>query len=192
MERTKFIYWKLFISTFYISAFTFGGGFVIIPLMKKKFAEDLKWIEEKEILDLIAISQSSPGAIAVNASILIGYRVAGFLGAIVTILGTILPPFIILSVVSFFYAEFKDNQIINLMLRGMKVGVAAIIINVVINMAGGIIKEKNMISIFIMAGAFIANYFFKINILIIILTCGFIGIVSIYLNKKKERSINKI
>lgn len=192
MERTKFIYWKLFISTFYISAFTFGGGYVIIPLMKKKFVEDLNWIEEKEMFDLIAISQSSPGAIAVNASILIGYRIAGFLGAIVTILGTILPPFIILSVVSFFYAEFKDNQIINLMLRGMQVGVAAIIINVVINMAGGIIKEKNMISIFIMVGAFIANYFFKINILIIILTCGFIGIVSIYLNKKKERGINKI
>ena len=69
-------YWTLFLSTFQLSAFTFGGGFVIIPLMRKKFVEKLKWIDEQEMLDLTAIAQSSPGAIAVNASILVGYRVA--------------------------------------------------------------------------------------------------------------------
>ena len=78
MKKDFKIYWTLFTSTFYLSAFTFGGGFVIVPLMKKKFVDDLNWIEEKEMLDLTAISQSSPGAIAVNASILIGYRIAGF------------------------------------------------------------------------------------------------------------------
>lgn len=192
MEQKKSVYWKLFTSTFYLSSFTFGGGFVIIPLMKKKFVEDLKWIEEEEMLDLTAIAQSSPGAIAVNASILIGYRIAGVLGAIVTILGTVLPPLIILSIISFFYAAFRDNQIINFLLKGMQAGVAAVIIDVVINMSVGIIKGKNIVSILIMISAFIATYFFKINIIIIILTCGLIGAISTYYNNKKERSTDKI
>lgn len=80
MKTPAATYWKLFSSTFYLSAFTFGGGFVIIPLMKKKFVDNLHWIEEEEMLDLTAIAQSSPGAIAVNASILVGYRVAGWSG----------------------------------------------------------------------------------------------------------------
>lgn len=71
-------YRELFFSTFKLSACTFGGGFVIIPLMRKKFVEELGWIEEDEMMDLTAIAQSSPGAIAVNASILVGYHVAGF------------------------------------------------------------------------------------------------------------------
>ena len=74
-------YLTLFTSTFTLSAFTFGGGFVIIPLMRKKFVEQLHWIDEEEMMDLTAIAQSSPGAIAVNASILVGYRVAGVHGA---------------------------------------------------------------------------------------------------------------
>ena len=77
MKKSPALYCKLFTSTFYLSAFTFGGGYVIIPLMKKKFADDLHWIEEKEMLDLTAIAQSAPGPIAVNAAILIGYRIAG-------------------------------------------------------------------------------------------------------------------
>ena len=89
-----------FTLTFYLSAVTFGGGFVIIPLMKKKFSDDLKWIEKDELLNLVAIAQSAPGSVAVNSSILIGYRVCGVLGALITILGTVLPPLIILSTIS--------------------------------------------------------------------------------------------
>ena len=99
-------YLTLFTSTFTLSAFTFGGGFVIIPLMRKKFVEQLHWIDEEEMMDLTAIAQSSPGAIAVNASILVGYRVAGVPGALVTVLGTVLPPLIILSIISFFTLRF--------------------------------------------------------------------------------------
>lgn len=85
-------YRKLFLSTFELSACTFGGGFVIIPLMRKKFVEELGWIEEEEMLDLTAIAQASPGAIAVNASIMLGYHIAGIPGAILAVLGTVLPP----------------------------------------------------------------------------------------------------
>ena len=105
-------YRELFFSTFKLSACTFGGGFVIIPLMRKKFVEELGWIEEDEMMDLTAIAQSSPGAIAVNASILVGYHVAGFPGAMLTVLGTILPPLIIISIISMFYQAFRDNTIV--------------------------------------------------------------------------------
>jgi chromate transporter len=112
-------FWKLFISTFRISACTFGGGFVIIPLMRRKFVEELGWIEEQEMLDLTAIAQSCPGAMAVNASILVGYRVAGIPGALITVLGTVLPPLVIISVISLFYQAFRDNAIVNLAMGGM-------------------------------------------------------------------------
>ena len=103
MPKSKVLL-KLFLSTLYISAFTFGGGFVIITFMKRKFVDELHWIEEDEMLDLAALAQSSPGAIAVNAAILVGWKAAGFVGMIVAIIGTILPPMTILAVISFFYA----------------------------------------------------------------------------------------
>ena len=184
MEHSKHTYLKLFLSTFYLSSFTFGGGFVIIPLMKKKFVDDLGWLEEKEMLNITAIAQSSPGAVAVNASILLGYRVAGFLGALVTILGTILPPLIILSIISFFYTAFRDNIVVNAVLKGMQAGVAAVIVDVVLNLGHNIVSEKRLSSVLIMVGAFIATFLLEINILYIILTCGLIGILRISLAEK--------
>ncbi|MFZ7131832.1 MAG: chromate transporter [Eubacteriales bacterium] len=185
MQNKKNIYLKLFTSTFYLSAFTFGGGFVIIPLMKKKFVDNLKWIEEEEMLNLTAIAQSSPGAVAVNASILLGYRIAGFLGALVTILGTILPPLIILSVISYFYMAFRENIIVNAVLKGMQAGVAAVIADVVINLGKNVIEEKKLVSILIMVSAFIFTFFLKINIMYIILVCGMIGAIKVWVNEKK-------
>ncbi|MCR5100203.1 MAG: chromate transporter, partial [Butyrivibrio sp.] len=125
-------YRELFISTFKLSACTFGGGFVIIPLMREKFVKELGWIEEDEMMDLAAIAQSSPGAIAVNASVLVGYHVAGVIGALITAIGTVLPPLIIISVISMFYQAFRDNMIVNMVMAGMLCGVAAVIIDVVI------------------------------------------------------------
>lgn len=191
MENKKNIYLKLFISTFYLSAFTFGGGFVIISLMKKKFVDDLKWIDEKEMLNLVAIAQSSPGAVAVNASMLLGYQTAGILGAIVTIFGTILPPLIIISIISFFYAAFRENIVVNSILKGMQSGVAAVIFDVVLNLGSDITKEKDFISLIVMAGAFIATFFLKINVMYIILVCGLIGAMKLLiLTKKTEREDN--
>ena len=104
------VLWKLLLSTLYISAFTFGGGFVIITFMKRKFVDELHWIDEDEMLDLAALAQSSPGAIAVNAAILVGWRVAGFAGMLVAVVGTIVPPMLILTVISFFYQAFATNR----------------------------------------------------------------------------------
>lgn len=187
MDHKKNIYKKLFISSFYLSAFTFGGGFVIIPLMKKKFVDDLQWIEEDEMLNIAAIAQSSPGAVAVNSSILVGYRIAGILGSLVTILGTVLPPLIIVSVISLFYNAFRDNIVVNAVLKGMQIGVAAVIADVVLNLGGNIIKEKDIISIFVIIGAFITTYFLKINVMYIILVCGCIGAFRILIQTKKNQ-----
>lgn len=175
MEKKTKIYWKLFFSTLQLSTFTFGGGFVIIPLMRKKFVLKLKWIDEHEMMDMTAIAQSSPGAIAVNASILVGYHVAGFPGALCTVLGTVIPPLIILSVISFFYAAFRDNIIVSMVMKGMQAGVAAVICDVVLTMGRSILSIKQWIPVLMLAGSFIAVYFFKINIILILLVCGVVG-----------------
>ncbi|MDF2943488.1 MAG: Chromate transport protein [Herbinix sp.] len=190
MEKNVKLYWKLFLSTFSLSAFTFGGGFVIVPLMKKRFVDKLKWIEEEEMLNLVAISQSSPGPIAVNASILVGYRMAGISGAIVSTLGTVLPPLIILTTISFFYEAFRSSAIISALLKGMQAGIAAVIVDVIISLAGGIVKEKHIISIIMMAFAFVATYFLNVNVAYIVLVSGMIGaLTSIYRGKKEKRGI---
>lgn len=187
MDNKKHIYIKLFSSTFYLSAFTFGGGYVIVPLMQKKFVDNLQWIDEDEMLNLAAIAQSSPGAVAVNTSILLGYRMAGILGAIVTILGTVLPPLIIISIISFFYTAFRENIVVNAVLKGMQAAVAAVIADVVLSLGGNVVKEKDLISAFVMIGAFIATFFLKINVIYIILVCGCIGAGKIMLQEKNKK-----
>ena len=98
MKKSKaWILWTLFKSMFVLSSCTFGGGFVIVSLMKKKFVEELQWLDEDEMLDVTAITQSSPGPLPVNASVIIGYRMAGILGSLSAVFGTILPPMIVLS-----------------------------------------------------------------------------------------------
>lgn len=188
MKKDLKFYLKLFSSTFFLSAFTFGGGYVIIPLMRKKFVNEYKWIEEKEMLDLTAIAQASPGAIAVNAAILVGYRLAGLLGAMITILGTVLPPLIILSIISVAYTAFRDSLIVQYVLRGMQAGVAAVIIDVVITMMIDIFKDKKVLPVFIMIGAFIATFVFRISVIIIILVCGVVGAVSMRYLKSDKKS----
>lgn len=187
MKKDIKFYFKLFWSTFSLSAFTIGGGYVIVPLMRKKFVEELKWIDEEEMLNLVAISQSAPGAIAVNTSIMVGYRLAGVLGSLVTILGTILPPLIIITVISQFYATFKENKIINALLLGMRAGVAAVIIDVIIKMVKDILKTKEKISILIMLVTFIAAVFFNVNAALIIIASGIFGLFYYNLIKKEGR-----
>jgi len=175
LEQDKKKYKKLFLSTFQLSACTFGGGFVIIPLMKKKFVEELHWIEEQEMMDLTAIAQSSPGAIAVNASILVGYHVAGIPGAMITVLGTILPPLCIISVISLFYKAFRDNIIVNMVMAGMLAGVAAVICDVVFTMGKAVLKQKRFLPVAVLLASFAAARFFDVNIILIILVCGLLG-----------------
>ena len=165
----------LFFSTLRISACTFGGGFVIVPLLRRKFVEELGWIEEQEMLDLAAIAQSAPGPIAVNASILVGYKVGGLPGALISALGTVLPPLVIISVISLFYAAFRDNPVVDMVMGGMLAGVAAVICDVFITMAGKVCGGKKWLPAVVMVCAFIAVRFFRVDIIAVILVCGILG-----------------
>lgn len=180
-------YWTLFKSTFLISAFTLGGGYVIVPLMQRKFVDDLKLIDKKEMLEMVAIAQSAPGPIAINTSILIGYKMAGVLGAFVTILGTVLPPLLIMAVVSVYYLDFKNNQIVNLVLKGMGAGVAAVVVNVVIKMGRDILKQKSFIATVIMLLAFILAQFFAVNVALIIIGSGLLGLLITMLDSRRKK-----
>lgn len=180
-------YVQLFLSTFKLSACTFGGGFVIIPLLRKRFVEELGWIEEQEMMDLTAIAQSSPGAIAVNASILVGYHVAGVPGALLTVFGTVLPPLIIISVISLFYQAFRDSAIVSMAMAGMLCGVAAVIFDVVINMAKTIVRQKRIMPLLVLLGAFAAVRFFGVNIILVILVCGVIGALDTWRQEKLSK-----
>ena len=183
-KNKKKMLWKIFISTLYLSAFTFGGGYVIVTLMKKKFVDDYHWIEENEMLDLVAIAQSSPGAIAVNGAIVVGYKLAGILGTIVAIIGTVIPPFLIISIISFCYNTFRSNELVSQMLEGMQAGVGAVIASVTYEMGAGIAKEKDGISLLIMAGAFVASCVFEVNVVYIVIICGLLGVLRTCMNRK--------
>lgn len=175
----------LFFSTLYISAFTFGGGFVIVTLMKKKFVDQLHWIDEQEMLDMTALAQSSPGAIAVNAAILVGWKVEGLAGMIVSVLGSVLPPLVILSVISFFYTAFASNPYVALVLKGMQAGVAAVILDVVCDLGGKVMESRSVLYIGLMVAAFAANWFFGVNVVVIILVAAAFGVVRALLQWRK-------
>lgn len=184
-EKKPGVLLKLFFSMLYISAFTFGGGFVIITFMKRKFVDELGWIDEQEMLDLTAMAQSSPGAIAVNAAILVGWRVGGFAGMLVAVAGTVLPPITILSVISLFYAAFAANPYVALVLKGMQAGVAAVILDVVWGLGAGVVKTKSPIHLLVMAAAFVATFVYGVNVIYIILAAALLGVMLALLQRKK-------
>lgn len=178
---------KLFFSTLYLSTFTFGGGYVIVSLLKKKFVDELHWVEEEEMLDLVAIAQSSPGAIAVNGAIVIGYRLAGLPGVLVSVLGAVLPPFVILTAISFFYRAFQESFVVQAMLSGMKSGVSAVILSVVYDMMTGIAKEKDPLLWLVLLGSFLANYVLGVNVVYIILFVILLGLVQTLWRERRRK-----
>lgn len=178
-------------AVFTLSAFTFGGGYVIVPLMRQKFVNEFKWLEEEEMLNLIAIAQSTPGAIAVNASVLVGYRLAGIGGALITVLGTALPPLVIITLVSFLYASIRDNPIVNALMMGMRIGVAAVIVDAVINLIKNIVKTKNWFQILLIPIAFIAVYFFNINIVIVLFIAAVSGGIYTFFSARRREGLSK-
>ena len=176
---------KIFLSTLYLSAFTFGGGYVIITLMKQKFVDELHWIDDDEMLDMVAIAQSSPGPIAVNGAVIIGYKLEGIAGVFSAVLGAVLPPFVILTVISMFYSAFRNLFVVQSLLTGMKAGVSAVILSVVYDMAAGVIKGKDRVNIAVMILAFVATYFGKVNVVFVILITIAFGAVRTILREKR-------
>ncbi len=168
-------YWKLFSSTFLISAFTVGGGYVIIPLLKAKYVDEYGWINDKEALDMVAIAQSMPGIVAVNACIILGYRMAGLMGTITALLATTLPPLITIGIIARCYDTFASNPIVQMALKGMQCGATALIVKVAIDLFRKQAKKKLLLPLAIVLATFVANVFFDVNIMALVLIDGLIG-----------------
>ena len=174
-KRGRHFYRALFFSTFLISAFTVGGGFVIIPLLKAKYVDEYGWLEDKETLDLAALAQSLPGVMAVNASILLGYRMAGIPGALTALSATILPPLITLSIIAQAYEAYAASPVVRLVLKGMQCGATALIVSVAVDFVWKQCKARQTIPLLILVGTFIANFFFGVNLMILIAIDGLVG-----------------
>ncbi len=177
-------YWTLFINTFYISAFTVGGGYVIAGILQKTFVEKLKFIDEEEMLELIAIAQSAPGLLALNTSAVIGYKLKGLRGAFVTVLGAVLPPFVIIILVSYFYHAIKDNEVVQVALSFMQVGIGIVILDVVVGMFQKAMKSEKAFKIPVFVAALLASMIFNVNVGFIVLVSGTLGFIYTYCKRK--------
>lgn len=173
----------LFTSFFMISAFTFGGGYVIVPLQKRRFCDELGWISEEEILNLTAIAQSAPGPVALNGAVLTGHHLFGIKGAVLGALGTVLPPLIILSIISLFYAAFSQNIFIRCLLKGMQAGVAALIISACWDMGRQMMKSRSVFQACVFLAAALLLIFTSLNIVVILLLAAAAGLAFSYLKK---------
>lgn len=179
----------LFVNSFLISACTFGGGFVIVTLMKRKYVDELHWLDEQEMLDYTALAQASPGAIAVNAAVLVGWKIGGLPGMLLAVSGTILPPMLILTLLSFFYAAFAANRFVALLLRGMQAGVAAVIFDVVWSLGKQVFQHNKGFNALLLAAAFILSFFAGVNVMYLILAALLLGFCrALALKKCREES----
>lgn len=188
LVKNKGRLWTLFKTCFIISACTFGGGMVIISLLQKKFVEELGWIDQDEVMDLTAIAQSCPGVMAVNTSIMIGYRICGPLGAVITAVGTVLPPMIILSVISLFYTQFRSNPVVSVVLRGMQAGVAAVMLNVSVTMTQSVITGASRLTWIMLIAAAVAVLVFDADIILVLLVCGVIGGIHTWISMNQKKA----
>ena len=178
--------WQLFLATFQLSAFTFGGGYVIVPLMKKQFVEKLGWLDERQMLDFVAIAQSAPGALAVNAALLVGYLMFGLRGAVISLLATIAPPLILLSAIAYGYSAVIQNALLQSIMKGMAAGVCAMILDVVLDMASAVLRQRRAYPLIVMLSAFVAVAVLKINVVWVILVCATLGLLKTFHRRGAE------
>lgn len=180
-------YLWLFRTNLFISAFTFGGGYVVVPMIRKYFVFQKKLFTEEELLNMAAIAQSTPGAIAINLSALAGHRVAGIPGTIISCIATVIPPLIILSIVSVWYTAFASNGIIAAILRGMQAGVAALIVDLIVDMCQAVIKERSLLLNAMMPCAFIASFLLEINVALVLIVCCLLCIVRVWYRERSKK-----
>ncbi|MDD6061904.1 MAG: chromate transporter, partial [Oscillospiraceae bacterium] len=157
MESKKRRIWLLFLTFFKIGAFTFGGGYAMIPLISKEVVETHKWITDDDILEIVAIAESTPGPIAINSATFVGFRVAGFWGAFAATFGVVLPSFVIITALSFVLRQFQSLKPVKYAFYGIRAGVLALLLKALYTM----FKKcpKHLVSCIVMAGAFVAAAF---------------------------------
>ncbi len=175
---------RIFLTMLKIGAITFGGGYAMVPLFREEFVNKNGWISDEDMLNMIALGQSVPGAIAVNCSILIGYRLKKFRGALVAITGIVIPSLIVLTAVTYVYAAVRDNVYVAGALRGIRAAVVALLVSAFLTFMKPFYKDAVSMTAFF--AAFILSIVFDINSIYIILGAIVFGITAGILRVKKE------
>lgn len=184
-EKWKLYLWLIRVNLF-ISAFTFGGGYVVVPMVKKYFVYGKGYFDEDELMEIAAIAQSTPGAIAVNLVSLAGYRVAGTAGLVISAVCAVIPPLVILSVISVCYSAVISNALVAAVLKGMQAGVAALIVDFIVDMTGRILKEKSLLLDGMVFVSFGISFFTDVNVIFVLLGCCAVCMAKVWINAGKE------
>lgn len=183
---------KLFITFFKIGAFTFGGGYAMIPIIQHEVVEKNHWVTDDDILEIIAISESTPGPIAINSATFIGYRICGFWGSFFSTLGVVLPSFVIILLISFVLNEFQELKAVQYAFNGIRAGVLALLVKALVGMYKK--SPKNRVAYTVIAASFVAALFakyFGISVLWVIIGCAIFGLTaSVYADKKAKSDID--
>lgn len=178
---------QLLLSFMKIGVVTFGGGYAMIPIIENETSKNRKWISQEDLLEVVAISESTPGPIAICAASFIGYKVAGVLGAFFATLGVVIPSFFIIFLISAFLENFNDLNIVKYAFTGIRAGVLALIIKAVVSMFKK--APKHIIAYVIMAASFLLVAIFSANVLVIILCSAVVGIVASYIARKRGKEL---
>ena len=168
--------WQVFAAFFKIGAFTFGGGLAMIPLIQKEAVEDHGWVTDDDILEIVAIAESTPGPIAINAATFVGYRAAGILGSAAATFGTVLPSFLIILVISYVLGQFQQLPAVQYAFWGIRAGVVAMLIKSLWTMYKK--SPKGWAAYVAMAAAFIMTSILNLHILIVIGSCAAFGLIT--------------
>ena len=169
-------YLQIFLSFFRIGAFTFGGGYAMIPLIQHEAVEKRKWVTDEDILDIVAIAESTPGPIAINSATFVGYRAAGILGSVCATLGVVLPSFVIILALSFVLAQFQQVQAVQYAFYGIRAGVLALLIKALWTMYTK--SPKGWAAYVVMGAALILTAVFSVNVIFVIIGCAVFGIIT--------------
>ena len=177
--------WQLFSTFFRIGAFTFGGGYAMIPLIQRETVENRKWVTDDDILEIIAIAESTPGPIAINSATFVGYRTCGVLGAACATLGVVLPSFVIILLISFVLEQFQELKAIQYAFNGIRAGVLALLFKAL----WGMYKKspKGWAAYVVIGAAFVLSAFLKINVLFVIIFCAVFGLVTATLAERRVK-----
>jgi len=160
-----------------ISAVTVGGGYVIVPVMKKRFVDRLGWFSEGEMLEIVAMAQSAPGSLATNTANLVGWRLRGLRGSLAALAGSVLPPMLIIVAISVFYQALQDNRLVAAVLTGLSAGVAALVVDAVIGMLAGLFRSARALPLALCFGAFAAVFLFGVNAVWVLIFCAVFGVL---------------
>ena len=186
MKRPLRLYLQIFWYHLTLSLTTFGGGYVIVSMMRRTFVKKLRWLTDREMLDYTALAQTAPGSIAINASVLVGQRMAGLPGILLAVTGTVLPPLVILTALTYCYNAVIQNSWVGFALRGLRAGVVAIILEAVFSMALPYVRQKKWISLGIMTLAFILSGLAGINVVLLLLGSLAAGLAYALWRRKRE------